>query len=171
MNLHEDEYAFSRPDAVSVRVRIDWSIPATHDVLFSGLLAEDDTAFFYAIVALDEKYWWPYYIGKVFAQNASTRHRAADHIERLNQLRLRHPARLFHLTLGTPHFEDGFGGADEGTIDELESLLIYTNQSERMINKQKMAYFASARQSAIENTGFSQHLWRRSASGVFASSE
>ena len=100
-------------------------------------------------------------------QGSSQRHRAADHIARLQELQKKYPGRVFHLTLGTPRFDDGIEHPDELTIDQIEGLLIYSNRSECMINKRKIDAFNCLRQISIENTGFNQHLCKRSAYGVF----
>ena len=167
MNLENIDFYFAWPDAVEVQANIEWTIPATHDVLFSGLIEADATAYFYAIVSLDKKVWRTHYIGKVYAQSSSRRHRAADHIARLQELQRNYPGRVFHLTLGTPRFDDGIENPDELTIDKIEGLLIYSNWNEDMINKRKIDTFNCSRQISIENTGFNQHLCKRSAYGVF----
>jgi hypothetical protein len=167
MRLEDVDFYFAWPDAVSVQAKIEWTVPSTHDVLFSGLIAEDATAYFYAIVSLDKKIWFTHYIGKVYVQNSSKRHRAADHIARLKELQLNYPGRTFHLTLGTPRFDDGLENPDELIIDQIEGLLIYSNWSEKMINKRRIDTFHCSRQISLENTGFISHLCKRSAYGIF----
>lgn len=168
MNINDTEYYVSFPDCVDVSAQINWTIPCTHDVLFSGLLEQDSTAYFYAIISLQKKSWVTHYIGKVFAQTASKRHRAPDHVARLNELKTAHPDLHFHLTLGTPVFIEECGSADPKTIDDIEGLLIYSNWTDAMINKRRIDSFVSERQIVIENTGFHQHLYKRSAYGVFS---
>lgn len=167
MALEDIEYYFAWPDTVAVQVTIEWTLPSTHDVLFSGLMPEDDTAYFYAIISLERKNWCTHYIGKVYEQSSSQRHRAADHLARLRELQKTYPGRLFHLTLGTPRFFDDFGKPDESTVDQIEGLLIYSNWSEVMINKRKIDSFQCSRQIAVENIGFIQHICRHSAYGIF----
>lgn len=171
MSLEDVNFYFAWPDSVAVQVSIEWTIPSTHDVLFSGLIAEDATAYFYAIVSLEKKVWCTHYIGKVYSQNSSQRHRAADHIKRLQDLQEKYPSRVFHLTLGTPRFDGEIDNPKELTIDQIEGLLIYSNWSESMINKRKVDYFYCARQISVENTGFNHHLCKRSAYGVFYSED
>jgi hypothetical protein len=171
MDIANQDFYVSWRDHVDVLARIEWTIPSTHDVLFSGLLEQDATAYFYAIVSLQRKTWSTHYIGKVYAQRSSQRHRAVDHVARLKELKARYPDRVFHLTLGTPTFFDGREHPDEVTIDQIESLLIYSNWSEAMINKRKIDSFTCPRQIVIENVGFNRHLWKRAAYGAFGSNE
>ncbi|MFC5459307.1 hypothetical protein [Massilia niabensis] len=169
MDIVNPDFYVSWPDHVDIVARIEWTIPSTHDVLFSGLLEQDATAYFYAIVSLQKRQWITHYIGKVYAQRSSQRHRGADHIARLNELKKSYPNQVFHLTLGTPEFIDARGKPDEATIDQIEGLLIYSNWSDAMVNRQKIESFACSRQIVIENVGFDQHLWKRAAYGVVAS--
>jgi hypothetical protein len=171
MLINDTSYYLSFPDVLDVAVQIEWTIPCTHDVLFSGLVDQDSTAFFYAIVSLQKKSWVTHYIGKVFAQNASQRHRAQDHLVRLNALKVQYPDFVFHLSLGTPMFVDGRGMADAKTIDDIEGLLIYSNWTGDMINKKRVEYFTCQRQIVIENIGFHNHLYKRSAYGVFSTED
>jgi hypothetical protein len=171
MNISESEFYFARPDEIAIKAAIEWTIPSTHDVLFSGLLPADATAYFYVIVSLHQRQWIPHYIGKIYAQCSSQRHRAADHVERLRDLQERYPNRTFHLSLGTPTFTGIPGDPDPQTIDDLEGLLIYSNWNEDMVNKRKIDSFVCSRQIYLENTGFNQHLWKRAAYGVFSSWE
>ncbi|MCM2564504.1 MULTISPECIES: hypothetical protein [Janthinobacterium] len=164
-------FYFSCPDSVEIQVKVDWSLPVTHDVLFHGLVEEDATAYFYAIIAIHEKEWWPYYIGKVFSQSTSQRHRAADHIARIARLREEYPEKTFHISLGTPILKDMHEVPDSETVDDIEGLLIISNWSEKMINKRKVDRFICTRQISLENTGFSEHLYKRAAYGLFWAGE
>jgi hypothetical protein len=165
------DFYFAWPETVEIQATVDWSLPHSHDVLFAGMIDADQTAYFYAIIALHEKKWWPYYIGKVFAQTASQRHRATDHIARLAELRKLHPTKNFHISLGTPTFGDGCEDPDPATIDDIEGLLIICNWSDKMINKRRIERFVSTRQISIENTGHASHLYKRAAYGVFFAHE
>jgi hypothetical protein len=171
MSLENTDFYFAWPEWVSIEAQINWTIPSTHDVLFSGLIDADATAYFYAIVSVVKKEWITHYIGKVFGQSASSRHKNVDHLNRLEKLRLDYPGRTFHLSLGTPVFSEGKGSPDAPTIDQLEGLLIYSNWSEEMINLRKIEKFHCAQQISLENTGFVAHLCKRSAYGVFYNNE
>jgi hypothetical protein len=171
MDISESYFCFSWPDHVPVIAQIEWTLPSTYDVLFSGLIQEDATAYFYAIVSFHKKEWITHYIGKVYAQRSSQRHRATDHIKRLSNLKKSYPGRAFHLTLGTPIFSDRRENPDSLTIDQIEGLLIYSNWSENMINVRKINSFSSSQEMSLENVGFNKHLWKRSAYGVFSSNE
>jgi hypothetical protein len=171
MSLENTDFYFAWPEWVSIEAQINWTIPSTHDVLFSGLIDADATAYFYAIVSVVKKEWITHYIGKVFGQSASSRHKNVDHLNRLEKLRLDYPGRTFHLSLGTPVFSEGKGSPDAPTIDQLEGLLIYSNWSEEMINLRKIEKFHCAQQISLENTGCVAHLCKRSAYGVFYNNE
>jgi hypothetical protein len=171
MNIAEIDFRFSWPDHVPVVAQIDWTLPSTHDVLFSGLLEQDETAYFYAVISLYKRKWMTHYIGKVYAQCSSKRHRAADHVKRLNQLRELCPDRTFHLTLGTPKFADDTLSPDAKTIDAIEGLLIYSNWTIHLTNKRKIDSFSNRQEISLENVGFTKHVLKRSAYGVFSSSQ
>jgi hypothetical protein len=136
--LENKDMYLAWPGYVRTKVQIRWSVPTTHDVLFSGLVDDDGTAYFYAVVARVKRSGWKtFYSGKVFGQAASQRHRAADHVARLAELKAVHPDLNFHLTLGTPLFDSGRKDAE--TIDAIEGLLIYSNYDEgRFVNKNKI---------------------------------
>lgn len=171
MVVGDIDFYFAWPDSISVQAKINWTNPLTHDVLFSGLIPEDATAYFYAIVSTDRKIWTTHYIGKVYAQKSSQRHRSADHVARLKELQENYPTRIFHLTLGTPIFDGEIEIPNETVIDQIEGLLIYSNWNEEMVNKRKIDTFHCASQISLENTGFSNHLCKRSAYGIFYSDE
>ena len=96
------KYEWAHDDEIDMRVEIEWSTPMTHDMLKSGLSDSDDSAYFYAIIGLFDGDWWTYYIGMVYLQQVSNRHKNKDHINRLERLKKMHPNTVWHLTLGTP---------------------------------------------------------------------
>jgi len=159
------DFYLSWPDDLSVKGEIEWSRPYTLDVVFTGHAPEDETAYFYAIIALWDKEWCPFYIGIVYYQSVSERHKNKDHQKRMSFLQNKYPSLTFQISLGTPHLQ--VGAINEKTVKEIEGLLIYSNWHEDMINKKKTEYFTSDRQLYIKNTGFNEHLFVESAYGIF----
>lgn len=139
--------------------------PAPHDLLFSNGIPENDYAYFYAIVARVDREWWPYYIGMTYKQTAAVRHRQADHVQRLARLRANHPGVTFSLCLGVPTFQ--VGRDDPGTIREIESLLIYANWHEDMVNDSGINNCRPGRQIYVHNSGWTDHLYKEVSCGVF----
>jgi len=155
-------------EEIDVISTIEWSNPITHDMLHSGLAESDDSAYFYAIIGLFEQVWWPFYIGKVYSQTISERHKNADHIQRLEELKSKYPKVTWHLTLGTPSIEDG--RISSGIIDTIEGLLIYSNWHGESINKNKINDFNSDKHIQITNAGFSEPFHKKIGYGVFIES-
>lgn len=160
-----ETFTASWPDYFDVNVDIAWTPPAPHDLLFSNGIPENDYAYFYAIVARVDREWWPYYIGMTYKQTAAVRHRQADHVQRLARLRTNHPGVTFSLCLGVPTFQ--VGRDDPGTIRDIESLLIYANWHEDMVNIRGIEKFRSHQQIYVHNSGWTDHLYKEVSCGVF----
>ncbi|BBN60215.1 hypothetical protein [Hydrogenovibrio marinus] len=156
-------FTWAHKDEIDIQATIDWSSPITHDMLHSGLSDYDETAHFYAIIALDNKEWWCYYIGKVYKQTVSQRHKNKDHKIKLEQLKKAFPNKTWHLTLGKL---SGDFQINEKNIDEIESLLIYSHWHEENINQKKINRFLSSRSIQINNEGFSEPFYPSVAYGV-----
>ena len=153
------------PDYFDVIAEIEWSHPVSHEHLFSAGIPENDTAYFYSIVAESRGEWWPYYIGMTCKQTVAKRNQQPDHQVRLAALQESHPSLKFMLTLGTPMFERG-SPSDE-VIGFMEGLLIYGNWHEEMVNLKKIQTFNSVRHVFIQNIGWSHHVEPELAFGVF----
>ncbi|WP_019025415.1 MULTISPECIES: hypothetical protein [unclassified Thioalkalivibrio] len=160
-----NEFQAAWPDQFNLVAEIDWTRPAPHDLLFSGGVEEDQWAYLYAIVAWVDKGWWPYYIGKTFAQTVSRRNQQPDHRARLDKLQAKHPSLTFSVSLGTPDITSG--RFDEGAIDAIEGLLIFSNWHEDMANERKINSFSHKHQVRLKNTGWTDHLEKEIAYGVF----
>jgi hypothetical protein len=153
-------------EEIDLVATIDWSHPVTHDMLNTGLASSDDTAYFYSIIGLSDQEWWPYYIGKVYSQSISQRHKNSDHLKRIQKLKTMYPNVIWHITLGTLTFTDN-KRINETLIDDLEGLLIYSNWHDESINKSKINNFSADRQIQITNTGFSDPFHSKIGYGVF----
>ena len=162
------EWAFEG-EGIDVQVEIDWTKPLTHDMLNYGLSSADESANFYAIIGMFDGYWWPYYIGKVYFQAVSSRHKNSDHVKRLDDLKASFPKVVWHLTLGTPKFLSS--RKSEALIDTIEGLLIYGCWHEEMANKSKVNNFNAHRQIHIKNTGFRHPFPKNIGYGVFLNEE
>lgn len=144
---------------------VEWTPPVPHDLLFSGGVAADETAYLYSIVGYVDKGWWPYYIGMVFDQSVSIRNQQADHRTRLMKLKEANPEVGFSIALGTPRFREG--RPTRSAIEAIEGLLIYANWHEGMINERKINRFSHAKQIYIRNVGWAEHVEVEIAYGVF----
>ncbi|MER0214957.1 MAG: hypothetical protein DU481_01910 [Nitrosomonas sp.] len=164
--MKEDEFHLAWPDEIKVNVTITWTKPAPHDLLFSGGLDEDDTAYFYSIVGRVDREWWPFYIGMTHAQSAAKRNQQVDHQERLKLLKKKNKGQDFSITLGTPTFPKGTR-VTSSLIGKIEGLLIYSNWNDLMVNKKKTQGFSSNQSIYISNTGWAEHLEKEVAYGVF----
>jgi len=140
-----------------------------HDVLFSNHVSEDEDAYFYAITARCKDGWYPYYIGMVYDQAVSVRHKGKDHLDRLARLKQQHPTLNFGISLGVieeirPQKLD----LKRDYIEDIESLLIYANWHEDMDNCRKVDYIRLRlqKQIHIENIGFIDHLEKEIFYGV-----
>ncbi len=89
------DFYLSWPEDLSIKGEIEWTLPYTLDIIFTGHVPEDETAYFYAIVAPWKKEWWPFYIGLVYNQYVSERHKNKDHQERMKYLNEKHPGLTF----------------------------------------------------------------------------
>lgn len=155
-------------EEVDIRVSIEWTKPVTHDVLKTGLVESDETAFFYIIIALINKKWVPFYIGKVYSQSVSERHKNTDHLRKIEGLTKDHPDVIWHIMLGTPSLLEGKITTDK--VDYIEGLLIYSNWHEALINRSKINGFISNKHIHIINTGFTDPLHKEIGYGVFINS-
>jgi len=162
-------YNWAHEDKVDYIVNINWAKPITHDMLYTGLSDMDDSAYFYAIIGLFEGDWWPYYIGMVYSQNVSDRHKNKDHQERLEKLKKDYPKTTWHLTLGTPLLKGK--RLSKILISEIEGLLIYGNWHDELINKSKINRFSSSNAIKIINEGFSEPFFKTTSYGVFNTEE
>jgi hypothetical protein len=160
-----NRFNLAHKDEISIDVEINWSNPTTLDILNSGLEYSDDMAFFYAIIGKFGKEWWAYYIGMVFSQFVSERHKAKDHQNRLKQLKKIYPETVWHLTLGTPKLKTG--RITKPLIEKVEGLLIYSHKHEEILNKKKIKGFSSFKSMRITNTGFTEPFFEEVVHGVF----
>ena len=133
------EYEWAHEDEIDLTVTIDWSKPLTHDMLYCGLAESDDSAYLYAIIGLIEREWCPYYIGMVYSQQISCRHKNQDHVKRLDRLKKLYPDTVWHLTLGIPTV-DGKRTTKQ-LIEKVEGLMIYSHWHEDSINQSKINWF------------------------------
>ena len=163
--LIEGYYDIAWPDYFDLVAEVEWTQPVPHDLLFSGGVDADETAYFYSIIAYLNKQWWPYYIGMVFDQYASVRNQQKDHRDRLAKLQNRHPGVTFSITLGTPFFRAGRLTRD--SVSAIEGILIYGHWHDGMINERRINRFSHAKQIFVRNIGWHEHVESEIAYGVF----
>lgn len=162
-----EDFKYAWPDYVDVIVEINWTTPVAYDLVFSDDVPENQTAYFYSIVSREGKHWITHYIGMVYQQTVAVRHKQNDHKNRLGDLQKQYPGRQFLLCLGTPLFSDQDHVPEKYLIEEIESLLIYSNWHENLINKRKVNSFFARRQFHITNSGWTKHIVGEIGYGVF----
>ena len=161
------EYEWAHEDEIDLTVAIEWSNPMAHDMLNSGLSDSDDSAYLYSIIGLFDGEWWPYYIGMVYSQQVSIRHKNQDHINRLARLRKMHPNTVWHLTLGTPTVDGK--RITKRLIEKVEGLLIYAHWHDECVNESKINGFFSDSYISIVNSGFTDPFYGKVGFGAFVS--
>ena len=156
--MTEPEYKIAHRDDISFTGVIEWSKPMSHDVLFSQQdVDEDERGYFYTICAYSEGKWWTYYIGMVYDQWVTDRHKQKDHKNRLDDLKIKHPSLIFHVSIGVLKQASGARITEE-LIADLEGLLIHAEWHEELANKRKVGTFSSGRTYSVTNDGFIDHL-------------
>lgn len=163
------EYIWAHENAIDVVVNINWSKPVSHDMLYYGLAKDNEEAYFYAIIGIEEGDWRPYYIGMVYSQDISSRHKNKDHQNRLVKLTRLHPHITWHLTLGKPSFDGN--RISKAMINDIEGLLIYSHWHEDSINESKINGFFSNKYYLINNTGFNDPFYKKVGFGSFTTNE
>ncbi|MEL0169658.1 MAG: hypothetical protein VW877_16170 [Pseudomonadaceae bacterium] len=153
----------SHPDYFDLIVDINWSSPTPYDELAGH--ADDDSAYFYAVVAHENEQWTPYYIGLVWSQTASVRHKNSDHKSRRERLKKLYPDLEFKVALGVPDLD--VKDIKKGVIEKLEGLLIYSQWNPRLDNTLKIERFYSDKHILIRNTGFNAPFDTEIGFGVF----
>lgn len=159
-----DKFNSVWPDYFDVMLDIKWSEPLDYEKVFSGV-EENDSAYFYAIVAEVNKEWRVFYIGMTYKQNVAKRNSQPDHRLRLQKLNHKYKKLIFCLSLGTPIFKKG--KVNKKIIETIEGLLIYSNCNEDIQNYKKTEKFKSDKQIYINNIGWTQHIEQEVAHGVF----
>ncbi len=162
-------YKWAHKDEIDKSVTIDWSKPVTHDMLNTGLATNNDEAYLYSIIGLFEGDWLPFYIGMVYKQDISSRHKNHDHIRRLKRLKELHPETTWHLTLGTVVSKEG--RITKKLISEIEGLMIYSHWHEDSINENKINGYYGNSYTLITNKGFTDPFYLKVGYGAFISEE
>ena len=98
------------------------------------------------------------YIGKTYRQYASYRLGPPDHLKKWKILRRKYRRHKLTVSFGIAEF-DGCSCTSK-RIDEVESILIYANSDERLINSKKVFGFTIRGQIRLTNTGYRKPLHR-----------
>ncbi|GAA3955584.1 hypothetical protein [Allohahella marinimesophila] len=162
-----DILGWAHEKEIDLRATINWSTPLSEDMLPTGMSADEDTAYFYAIVGRFEREWQSYYIGMVYSQFVSTRHRNNDHLTRLKDLKSKHPDTVWHLTLGTLTLQDK--RLNEGLVKKVEGLLIYSHWHDKCVSRTRSLRFSCDQSIQISNTGFNEPFHKTVAYGALVS--
>ena len=104
------------------------------------------------------------YIGKAYRQFVSHRLSQPDHIRRWKKLRRIYPRHKLTVSFGFATFDDARGTSKR--IDEVESILIYANWHERLMNSRKVYRFAIRGQIRLTNRGYYKPLRRECFHGT-----
>jgi len=156
-------YEIAFPDDV-VPVKIKWSRSYDVDKVLSGEIQEDFDAYFYKITGHYSQYVKLFYIGKVFKQTISQRLSQPDHRTRQKKLGNNYPRHKIKIGLGIPEI----ARKTKEIIDDIESILIYSNWNENVGNAKKIYKCDIGKsQLLITNTGFYRPLHKISCKAVF----
>lgn len=161
------KYRWAHENEIDLNVIIEWSKPVSFQELFDRNV-DEEKAYYYSIIGKIENCWKSFYIGKVYSQSGSARHKNNDHKERRNSLSKEYPKVDWQLTLGTPKFNET-GRVNEDRIDIVEGLLIYSHWHDEILNASKVNYFRSDKSIRIENRGFAKPFKKHVAYGVMTS--
>jgi len=104
------------------------------------------------------------YIGKTYRQNASYRLAQPDHVRRWKKLRRMYPRHKLTVSFGLAEFDGD--RCTSKRIDEVESILIYANWHDRLINAKKIYRFAIRGQLRLTNSGYYKPLKRECFHGT-----
>lgn len=158
---------WAHENEVDLRATINWSTPLSDDMLPAGLSADEDNAYFCAIVGRFDRGWRAYYVAMVYSQFVSTRHKNNDHLARLKELRSKRPETIWHLTLGTLTLQDK--RLNEGIVKKIEGLMIYSHWHERCVTRTRSLRFSCDQSIQIINTGFNEPFHKTIAYGALVS--
>ena len=104
------------------------------------------------------------YIGKAYQQYASRRLSQSDHIKKWRMLRRKYSRHKLMVSFGVAKFA-GYS-CTARRIDTAESVLIYANWNDRLINSKKIYGFSIRGQVRLTNAGYYRPLHRECFHGT-----
>ena len=150
---------------------INWSKPVIYENARDFCYEIDKEYNFYKITGKYSKYPHRlFYIGKTYYQYINIRLKQKDHKERINTISKNYPRFKVYVSFGAVKFSDyNFNEKriSEKRIDDIESLLIYSNDNDYLQNRSKVFSLNVKNQYKIINKGYSSPLYREIAYGIF----
>jgi len=104
------------------------------------------------------------YVGKTYKQSVSRRLNQQDHIKRYDEIKDEHPKHKILISLGNIIVENGI--LNSKRVDEIESILIYTHDSDFIFNDKKLNYLPMKEQYVVRNTGYSAPFYKEIKFGI-----
>jgi hypothetical protein len=156
--LYPDEYW---------KVDVTWSKPSAYKKIRDEGHELDEFAYLYLITAkYSSNSPKSIYIGKTYQQCVSDRLNQKDHRARYAAFVKTYPRHSFHISFG--EVEISHGNITAKRIDDIERILIYSNEPEHAHNVQNFYEHGVKGSYAITNKGYRATLPKHIMLGVFA---
>ncbi len=144
---------------------IKWHRPVLYDKFIKEGSEHDYDSYFYMIIGrYGKSYPKLFYIGKTYRQVVSVRLTQKDHVARYKFLCKEYPRHKLYVVCSEIIMEDT--QIRSRRVDEVETLLIYSNDCETLINKSKLIYITNKDQYMIRNSGHYKPLHKNLFYGV-----
>jgi hypothetical protein len=147
-------------------VHVDWKKPVKYKVILEAGCNHDDSAHLYRILSRYSVYpFKSLYIGHTYNQCISVRLGQPDHKKRYADFQVAYPKHSFWVSCGIVTMENG--KKTKKRIKDIETILIYTNQSEHSHNVSNVYKHGVTGSYHIENHGYRCGLPRELHLGFF----
>ncbi len=149
------------------QVTIEWSKPVNYSNINFYELANDSNFDLYMITGKYSDYKHKiFYIGKSYFQTISKRLNQKDHIQRIQSLKKKHPKHDLFISCGKVNIADS--RKTQKRIDEIESILIFSFDTDAKINKNKnYTLNTKSNHYIITNKGYRAELEKKLYFGLF----
>ena len=145
---------------------IYWSKPYDYVNFSNGHIVNEESAYFYIIFGQYSKFSRKiFYIGKTYDQYIQDRIIQKDHKDRIQKLQLIYPRFKFYLSIGKIKVLNG--KITRKRIDQIESLLIFSCNSNYLKNKNKIFSLRLNDHYKIINHGYYKPLPNKLVLGLF----
>ena len=146
--------------------QIYWSKLFNYDRFLINCGINEDFTFSYIIFGQYSKFSRRiFYIGKTYDQYIHTRISQKEHKIRIQTLRSKHPKFKFYICIGKLEIING--KISRKRIDQIESLLIFSSDSDYLINKNKVFSLRLKDHYKVVNHGYHKPLPKQIILGLF----
>ncbi len=149
-------------------IEIKWSKPIKYEEFLEDGLDGEQYVYLYMIIGkYSENPYKLFYIGKTYSNIVFYRLKNKDHKERYAKIKKNFPRHELFISLGFIKLSDG-KNITKKLIDEIESILIYTNYNKYIFNKNKIYSYKIDNEYKITNKGFKYiPLYKKINYGIF----